>query len=59
MKKCKKSLQCAREAINCEEKQGQKLVLSDALAVQSQGLRVLGSKGFKSQGCLGTSQKML
>ena len=29
-------------------KQGQKLVLSDALAVQSQGLRVSRSKGFKS-----------
>ena len=27
---------------------GQKLVLSDALAVQSQGLRVSRSKGFKS-----------
>ena len=31
-----------------QEKQGQKLVLSDALAVQSQGLRVSRSKGFKS-----------
>ena len=29
-------------------KQGQKLVLSDALAVQSQGVRVSRSKGFKS-----------
>ena len=29
-------------------KQGQKLVLSDALAVQSQGPRILRSKGFKS-----------
>ena len=31
-----------------KNKQGQKLVLSDALAVQSQGLRVSRSKGFKS-----------
>ena len=30
------------------QKQGQKLVLSDALAVQSQGVRVSRSKGFKS-----------
>ena len=30
------------------KKQGQKLVLSDALAVQSEGLRVPRSKGFKS-----------
>ena len=35
-------------------KQGQKLVLSDALAVQSQGLRVSRSKGFKSQVVLGS-----
>ena len=35
-------------------KQGQKLVSSDALAVQSQGLRVSRSKGFKSQVVLGS-----
>ena len=40
------------------KKQGQKLVLSDALAVQFQGLRVSRSKGFKSWGCFGIS-KML
>ena len=37
----------ATEEVKNKE-QGQTLVLSDALAVQSQGLRVLRSKGFKS-----------
>ena len=38
------------------EKQGRKLVLSDALAVQFHGLRVSRSKDFKSQSCFGISK---
>ena len=34
--------------IVADKKQGQKMVLSDALAVQSQGLGISRSKGFKS-----------
>ena len=45
-------------SMGSHQKQGQKLVLSDALAVQSQGLRVSRSKGVKSQGSFGIS-KML
>ena len=41
----------------CNKKQGLKLVLSDALVVQSEGLRVSRSKVFKSQGCFGISKK--
>ena len=40
-------------------KQDQKLVLSDALAVQSQGLRVSRYKGFKAQGCFGITKNVL
>ena len=40
-------------------KQGLKLVLSDAVAVQFEGLRVSRSKGFKSQGCFGISKNVL
>ena len=43
-----------REKTEKEEKQGQKLVLSDALAVQSEGLLdLIGYQGPKSQGCFG------
>ena len=41
------------EVLEVSKKQGQKLVSSDELAVQFHGLRVSGSKGFKSQSCFG------